>query len=183
MSSTTMVPRKFGLTFVPPALTVVYTVDGRKTRRRIIPVRNVTPEADVSALAAGLAKAHADLLGPTLVQHAQIERLVERLVEATRRRAALAQSSASKSAAGVGVSGDANLNQLDDAALTAVKATMDVGFNASRLKVGDPGYEYDKRVEFAKPAGRSDWDDDLEDYSSSDEEDLFGKGDVFKLLS
>jgi hypothetical protein len=81
------------------------------------------------------------------------------------------------------VSGTENLNSLDDAALADVKARMDVTFNTRRLAPGDPGYEYDKRVEFAKPAQRSEWDDELEDCSSSEEEDLFGKADdVSKLL-
>lgn len=194
-----LTPRKFGLTFVPPSLTVVYTApDGRKARRRNIPVRHLAADSDAAAIAAQLVRAHADLLGK--VQPAQLEGLCKRLIEAISKRVqpgdasraaigAAATASAAPSppaprmAGATGVGGDDNLNALDDAALNEVKAKMNVGFSASQLKPGDAGYEYDKRVSFAPPKERSEWDDELEDFSSSEEEDLFGKkGDTDGLL-
>ncbi|KAG8466089.1 hypothetical protein KFE25_005659 [Diacronema lutheri] len=197
-SSVGLTPRKFGLTFSPPSLTVTYTANERKTRRRNIPVRNLSAKSDATAVAAQLATAHADLL--SRVQPAQLESLVRRLVEAVAKRdaasaawsASCEASSASahpaagalgtagapgagRPAGGAAVGGSENLNALDDAALAVVKAEMDVGFSASRLRPGDPGYVYDKRVEFAPPHERSEWDDELEDFSSSEEDDLFGK--------
>ncbi len=40
---------------------------------------------------------------------------------------------------------------------------MDIEFEKSRLKPGDPGYEWDKVVEFEKPQETTDWDEEEED--------------------
>jgi hypothetical protein len=154
----------------------MYTAGGKKTRKRCIPVRGLSADSSPTALARQLIDAHADLLGR--VQPAQLERLMHRLVEHARKQAACASPPPLHALSAVGAAdGDAgvDLNTLDDDALSAAKAQMDVGFNAVRLKPGDAGYEYDRRVVFAAPVEKSDWDDDLDDFTSSDEEDLFGK--------
>ena len=43
-----------------------------------------------------------------------------------------------------------NLNQLGDAELAAHKRAMDIEFNKKQLKPGDPGFQYDKVVDFSK---------------------------------
>lgn len=187
-----LTPRRFGLTFAPPSLTVVYTaLDGRKARRRNIPIRRLSAQSDPAAVAAQLARSHADLLGQ--VQPAQLEGLCRRLVEAASRRPPASAGHAPPAAplaapavrvAGAppagdgagGAGGDLDLNRLDDAALAAEKAKMDVAFRASRVAPGDAGYEYDRRVAFVPAAERSEWDEELEDFSSEEEaEDLFGR--------
>jgi hypothetical protein len=40
----------------------------------------------------------------------------------------------------------ADLNKLSDGELKTAKKQMDTLFDANRLKPGDPGYVYDKRV-------------------------------------
>lgn len=52
-----------------------------------------------------------------------------------------------------------DLQKVGPAALQAAKAKMDILFEAVRLKPGDEGYVYDRRVEFAEPRETSDWDD------------------------
>ena len=59
-----------------------------------------------------------------------------------------------------------DLNRASEHELEMAKARMSAGFEATRLRPGDAGYQYDVRVEFA-PAGEdagswddeSDWDD------------------------
>ena len=61
----------------------------------------------------------------------------------------------------------ANLNKLSDAQLAKHKQLMDKDFSVNQLKPGDPGFVYDKRVEF----GRDGNDSPLEDDSWGEEED------------
>ena len=63
-----------------------------------------------------------------------------------------------------------DLNKLGDAELKAHKAKMEEGFSKNAIKKGDPGFEYDKRVDFKRnnvvgPAADDSWDE------SDDEED------------
>lgn len=58
------------------------------------------------------------------------------------------------------VTGIGDLQRVGPAALQAAKARMDVLFESNRLKPGDPGYVYDRRVEFGAPQAVSDWDDE-----------------------
>ena len=59
-----------------------------------------------------------------------------------------------------------DLNRASEHELEMAKARMSAGFEATRLRPGDAGYQYDVRVEF-EPAGEdagswddeSDWDD------------------------
>jgi hypothetical protein len=46
---------------------------------------------------------------------------------------------------------------------------MDENFNKNQLKPGDPGFVYDKQVDFTKK-GRQDtsWDEEVEDYFDDD---------------
>lgn len=37
---------------------------------------------------------------------------------------------------------------------------MDSRFEANRLKPGDPGYEWDRQVDFEAPTETADWDED-----------------------
>ena len=46
-----------------------------------------------------------------------------------------------------------NLNKLSDTELAAHKKAMDRDFSKNQLKPGDPGFVYDKVVEFKKAVG------------------------------
>lgn len=52
------------------------------------------------------------------------------------------------------------------------KERMDREFNQNRLLPGDPGYVYDKEVDFQPVSGSNDWDD------SSNEDDDDGNDDA-----
>lgn len=47
---------------------------------------------------------------------------------------------------------------------------MDENFSKNQLKPGDPGFVYDKRVEFTKKAVEADasWDEGVDDYFDDD---------------
>ena len=44
--------------------------------------------------------------------------------------------------------------------LAVAKGRMDAVFTENRVNAGDPGYEWDKRTEFAAPVEDSGWDSD-----------------------
>lgn len=57
-----------------------------------------------------------------------------------------------------------NLNKLSNEELAAYKRAMDKDFEMKQLKVGDPGFQYDKVVVFTRnddePLEDDSWDDD-----------------------
>lgn len=66
-----------------------------------------------------------------------------------------------------------DLNKLPDAELKAHKAAMEVGFSANAVKKGDPGFKYDKRVNFkynAEQAAENSWDDSEDEEEEEEEE-------------
>lgn len=56
-----------------------------------------------------------------------------------------------------------DLNTADDVTLQEFKDVMSEKFHANTLKPGDPGYQYDRRVDVAPPTAKSAWDDDSDD--------------------
>ena len=64
-----------------------------------------------------------------------------------------------------------NLNKLSTEQIAAHKKKMDEKFNKNSLKPGDPGFVYDKRVDFTKKgsqAADASWDEDVDDYFDDD---------------
>lgn len=61
----------------------------------------------------------------------------------------------------------ADLNKLSDEELKAHKAAMEVNFQKNNIKKGDPGFQYDKRVDFKYNAAQAEDDswDESEDQS------------------
>lgn len=55
--------------------------------------------------------------------------------------------------------GDGDLQKVSEEQLKAAKQVMDVAFQAARLRPGEPGYEYDRRVEFEADDDSNSWDD------------------------
>ena len=52
-----------------------------------------------------------------------------------------------------------DLQRVSERVLRDAKARMDIAFNAVTLRPGDPGYTYDRRIEFQAPRQASEWDD------------------------
>jgi len=180
-----VVPKSFGLKYDPPSIALVYEMDG-KLRKRTMPVRKVQATSDPSALATQLTQTHQSLLGPDVVSHEQIVRLMTKLVQhaakappapapgapAPAAAAPVAASATGALAAGgdSGTDGD-DLNKVSAEELAARKAAMEVDFERNRVKPGDAAFRHDKRIEFAPAEESNEWDDELEDFSSEEEED------------
>lgn len=47
--------------------------------------------------------------------------------------------------------------------LQRAKSSMDVAFQANRLRPGDDGFQWDVRQDFGQPTDPSGWDDDDDD--------------------
>ena len=87
---------------------------------------------------------------------AQVERLVQRLVDALR-------GGDGALPPGGTIEEVVDLNKLSTEELDEEKARMEVLFQANRVERGDAGYEYDIQRDFGPPTADNDWD------SSSDE--------------
>ena len=66
-----------------------------------------------------------------------------------------------------------NLNKLSQAQIEKHKKNMDKNFSKNQLKPGDPGFQYDKRIEFNKKAPEQQeeedsWDEGVDDYFDDD---------------
>jgi hypothetical protein len=66
-----------------------------------------------------------------------------------------------------------DLNTLGEVELHRKKAVMEHEFKRTRLKPGDPGFEYDKRVEFPEPCQASEWDEEPEEAVDDDDENFW----------
>lgn len=69
--------------------------------------------------------------------------------------------------------GNTDLNKCGDYELKRHKLNMDKGFSKNSLKKGDPGFEYDKRVDFAAAKGKDNlaqnsWDESGNDFNDDD---------------
>jgi len=71
-----------------------------------------------------------------------------------------------------------NLNKLSDAQIAQHKKKMDEKFLKNQLKPGDPGFEYDKRIDFGKKnkddedEGDNSWDEGAEDVDNYFDDDF-----------
>lgn len=57
------------------------------------------------------------------------------------------------------VAAEVDLNKVTEVELALAKKRMEQDFNKNRLKPGDPGFEYDKQVDFGPATEDNDWDD------------------------
>eukprot|EP01116_Phalansterium_solitarium_P011327 TRINITY_DN26970_c0_g1_i1.p2 TRINITY_DN26970_c0_g1~~TRINITY_DN26970_c0_g1_i1.p2 ORF type:complete len:191 (+),score=55.44 TRINITY_DN26970_c0_g1_i1:732-1304(+) len=170
-------PKRFGLKYDPPTLLLEYETAQKKKRRRSMPVKGLAPSSTASKIVDDLVKKNPQHLGARVVSSKQLTRLIQKLLDRQKKPTAapLASMPASKPSlsslpkASVSAKdllpdfGDKDLNKLGDAELKAAKSQMDTAFEATRLKPGDPGYQYDKRIEFKPAAEASDWDDGDDD--------------------
>eukprot|EP00955_Chlamydomonas_euryale_P114435 366278-Chlamydomonas_euryale.AAC.27 len=67
-----------------------------------------------------------------------------------------------------------DLNAVTEVELRLAKAAMDAGFLANQLKPGDPGYVWDKEVEFGDAMAPNEWDSDEESVGENGNEGSSG---------
>ncbi|KAF5829394.1 CEP19-like protein-domain-containing protein [Dunaliella salina] len=63
----------------------------------------------------------------------------------------------------IDINEDTDLNRVSEMELRLAKQQMEREFTKHQLKPGEPGYEYDKQIEFGPPTSANDWDDDDDD--------------------
>ena len=67
--------------------------------------------------------------------------------------------------------GSGDLNHASEEELEAAKAAMEFDFARAALKPGDVGYVHDKRVAAPDELESNDWDDEIEDFDTEEEDD------------
>uniref|UniRef100_A0A3Q3VSL3 Centrosomal protein of 19 kDa n=1 Tax=Mola mola TaxID=94237 RepID=A0A3Q3VSL3_MOLML len=154
-----IVAKRCGLQFSPPAIVLIYeNKETKKTRKRIIPVRNFSKYSDHNMAAERLKNhpRHRDYL--EAVSQSQLEKLHIIL------RDHLQGFSLEHSLASFCLDPEEDLNKLDDDKLARKKGQMDELFERNRKRRGDPSFVYDLEMDFTKTTQeKCSWDDESDD--------------------
>ncbi|KAM8954015.1 centrosomal protein of 19 kDa [Pelodytes ibericus] len=155
---------KCGIRFQPPAVILVYEdLTARKSRQRIMPIRNFSKFSDCSRAAEQLKHnpRHKQYLEPVSLR--QLEKLYKLL------KGHLNGESLNVSLEGIRkdetIDPEEDLNKLDDRELAKRKHIMDELFEKNRKKKDDPDFEYNVEVTFPDdgPVESCGWDEVSED--------------------
>ncbi|KAF2364879.1 Centrosomal protein of 19kDa [Trinorchestia longiramus] len=153
--TTGITPLSLGIKVKPATIVLKYQTSTGSVRLRLMPVRGLTLYGPVTLQVAQLRQRHTEYLKK--VPDVRLEKLVRLLQEVT---CGKELDEAIKSLnLEYSVDPDQDLNKLSDAEIEKKKKIMDSSFTMNQVRPGDPGYEYDKRVEFS-PADNHDagWD-------------------------
>ncbi|KAG9403014.1 hypothetical protein AC1031_006553 [Aphanomyces cochlioides] len=137
-----MEPFRLGIRFSPALLSIEFKCGSKMYLHEISMGAYISKHSDVGAIVRALQLDHAAYLDD--VSSAQLTRVVQKLLAKAKPLANLPT---------------ADYNSVSESQLRLVKDKMYTVFSAHVVKPGDPGYEYDKQIEF-KPTEASDWDDD-----------------------
>ncbi|KAF0694359.1 Aste57867_14770 [Aphanomyces stellatus] len=136
-----MEPQRLGVRYAPAMLTVEFQCNKKLYLHEIAMETYLSRHSEAASLVRQLQQDHAAYLDD--VSTAQLTRVVQKLFQKAKPLASLPI---------------ADYNAVSETQLRLVKEKMDTIFTANILKPGDPGYEYDKQVEF-QPTETTDWDD------------------------
>jgi len=162
--------KKIGVSFSGPSIIIVYTSNG-VTRKRDMPLRDMTKTSDSNAVAKRLKLRHSKYLES--VADIKLEKLILLV------REHLCGNSLNVGLENVNkvltIDPDKDLNKMSDNELKRQKQIMDISFEKNSIGKDHPDYVYDKQVEFDTPGQQADWDDeddsDNEDDSPDDKPD------------
>jgi hypothetical protein len=151
---------RFALKYSPPALALCYADQKYASKQRFkrMPLSDITDQSTAEECTQRLIKQHPAYLSPHILSQLQLQRLVSKLLSVHRANQKAASASDNSLDALYGnddAAADEDLNRVDESVLQAKKSEMNVNFAARQLKPGDPGYQYDKRVEFQGQIMRS----------------------------
>ena len=149
--------RKIGVSFQGPNLVLVYNSNGI-TRKRNMPIRDLTATSDCNALASTIKRRHSKYLDS--VSDIMIEKCVM-LAKENLRGATLTEGLRSVEAY-LKIDPEQDLNKLTDNELKKKKQIMDLTFDKNSVGKDHPDFIYDKRVEFNPNGDKGDWDSDNE---------------------
>eukprot|EP00462_Mataza_sp_D1_P021324 CAMPEP_0175142140 /NCGR_PEP_ID=MMETSP0087-20121206/12599_1 /TAXON_ID=136419 /ORGANISM="Unknown Unknown, Strain D1" /LENGTH=224 /DNA_ID=CAMNT_0016425841 /DNA_START=9 /DNA_END=683 /DNA_ORIENTATION=+ len=174
--------KKIGLKFNPPTIGIMY-LDNKDKKQKKHSIAVDLSCGDATKITDSLVANNQDYLAPSFISASQLAKLTAKLLDANNSKpkasspTRAAPKSSLSSLSGLpamtsnskpGFDSNTDLNKLDEEEIQAVKKQMDASFKP--LKPGDPGYVYDKQIEFT-PEEDNDWDEeDLEDEVSFDED-------------
>lgn len=145
--------KKLGIQLEPPALLLLYA-EGGLHKKRVMPIRDLSREADCHQLAIRMAARHQAHLGPLNI--IRIEKMI-RIVQEHLRGVAVSESLI-KLRDEFCINPAEDLNKLSDRELRRRKAIMDLSFQKNRLDRDHPDFVYDKEINFIGPKKATDWD-------------------------
>lgn len=148
-------PRKIGLRLQPLSLILLYE-DGKKVRKRSMPLRSVKPTADPKAKADELKLRHLTHLDnvPTTVLTKLIS-IAQQVMMGNSFQEAL-----DKVTALFTVDTERDLNAVSVSELKRQKDLMELSFLSNAINPTDPRFIYDKQVAFHRQKGLSAWDEE-----------------------
>ena len=166
-------PKKCGIRYDPPTLIVEYVIIATgKLHRRCMPLRGFTSKSDPASEAKKFKNSpkHGKYLHS--ISQEKLVRILNKAVKYLKGTEAISSTpqplklddnffSDSDS--------DKDLNKLNDAELQFEKSKMNKDFIQNQIKPGDPGYVYDKEVDFGSGNlgdVECDWDDDDDESSN-----------------
>ncbi len=140
-----VVPLRLGVTFRPARLLLLYRDDESAgvTRRLRLPLRSLGRTSDCYAVAQELRRRHLRHLGA--VPAVRIEKFL-RLLQETMGGSGLEEAlEAVKKDFALDLNED--MNKLSDRDLSRRKEIMEINFAKNQIRVGDPDFVWDKKVE------------------------------------
>lgn len=148
-------PRKIGLRLQPLSLILLYE-DGRKVRKRSMPLRTLKPTADPRAKADELKLRHLTHLEnvPIMI----LTKLISIAQEVT--IGTSFQEAVDKVTAKFIVDTERDLNAVSVSELKRQKDLMELSFLSNAINPTDPRFIYDKQVTFHRQKGLSAWDEE-----------------------
>jgi len=158
--------RKVGVTLSPPCLVLLYS-EGGAARRRAMPLRDLRPDTDCRALAAGLRRRHPRHL--EAVPEVRVERMA--MVAREHLRGHSLAEALRRVEQQLAVDPAEDLNKLGDAENQRRKDIMQLNFDKNNIGKDHPDYVYDKVKTFGggkEPVG---WDSESEEGEKEDEGD------------
>lgn len=161
MAPTDIVIKKIGVRLNSPAVVIVYQTGNGALHKRTMPVRGLFTDSNVKSAAEALRDRHSAVLGDApLVQVEKMLRILQENMKGCSLEECLAKVNAEFT-----VNPDEDLNKLDDERLQIKKDVMNLSFEKSCKKPGDPDFQYDVEEDFDVEAAieTSGWDSDKSD--------------------
>lgn len=158
MTSTGITIKRVGVRLNSPAVVIVYQTDGGTLHKRTMPVRDLFKNSDVRSVAEALRDRHSAVLNDApLVQVEKMLRILQETMKGHTLEECLAKVNKEFT-----VNPDEDLNKLDDETLQRKKDMMNLSFEKSRKKPGDPDFQYDVEEIFDVEGAieTSGWDSD-----------------------
>jgi len=157
--------KKIGVSFSGPSIILLYTCSG-VTRKRVMPLRDVTRDSDCNALVKRLKLRHSKYLES--VSDIRLEKLV--LLVRENLRGNDLNVGLENAAKALSVDPEEDLNKLNDTELKRQKQIMDLTFEKNSIGKDHPDYVYDKQVDFKPSGNNADWDSDSENNENSNDD-------------